>query len=447
MLKLCLFLSFLCFSLAVDDIASPSVAATLVDPSSVAAPSSQVAVNTEATEETHSSTTTTEEQEKEKTLQNNVNENTNDDKSLNENKMETEETKSSTETVSENTQTNEIVTSAEALTKNDEKTKTETNAVATNPETSPQTIPESIPETLSSLPSNDESITKTEKIETPSTSSSSEPNTEPEPQFDNTNPSKETQQTQPFPDDDYYGLLQNPADHLDRAAFQPSHTFVLSIEPGETMSLFEDVANIQVGKVVRGSWFVTNGDIKVTISESSKGSILYSSSSDSTNGDSEQQKEGSFRFVIPRPGKLTISLENPSPSLRAVSFAWLLGSDDDDPFVAKRSARDGLQERFDERKEGGGGGVLIGNEKDVNSFTQSMLKKVSTLHKDIDDVISLQQFADVRFARHLDTVESNKRRLLWWTITETIVILVSSALHVIVVQHVFDYRGFKRAFV
>jgi hypothetical protein len=442
---LCLFLSFLCFSLAVDDIASPSVAATLVDPSSVAAPSSQVAVNTEATEETHSSTTTTEEQEKEKTLQNNVNENTNDDKSLNENKMETEETKSSTETVSENTQTNEIVKSAEALT-NNEKTKTETNAVATNPETSPQTIPESIPETLSSLPSNDESITKTEKIETPSTSSSSEPNTEPEPQIDNTNPPKETQQTQPLPDDDYYGLLQNPADHLDRAAFQPSHTFVLSIEPGETMSLFEDVANIQVGKVVRGSWFVTNGDIKVTISESSQGSILYSSSSDSTNGDSEQ-KEGSFRFVIPRPGKLTISLENPSPSLRAVSFAWLLGSDDDDPFVAKRSARDGLQERFDERKEGGGGGVLIGNEKDVNSFTQSMLKKVSTLHKDIDDVISLQQFADVRFARHLDTVESNKRRLLWWTVTETIVILVSSALHVIVVQHVFDYRGFKRAFV
>lgn len=443
-LKLCLFLSFLCFSLAVDDIASPSVAATLVDPSSVAAPSSQVAVNTEAAEETHSSTTTTEEQEKEKTLQNKVNENTNDDKSLNENKMETEETKSSTETVSESTQTNEIVKSAEALT-NNEKTKTETNAVATNPETSPQTIPESIPETLSSLPSNDESITKTEKIETPSTSSSSEPNTEP--QFDDTNPPKETQQTQPLPDDDYYGLLQNPADHLDRAAFQPSHTFVLSIEPGETMSLFEDVVNIQVGKVVRGSWFVTNGDIKVTISESSQGSILYSSSSDSTNGDSEQQKEGSFRFVIPRPGKLTISLENPSPSLRAVSFAWLLGSDDDDPFVAKRSARDGLQERFDERKEGGGGGVLIGNEKDVNSFTQSMLKKVSTLHKDIDDVISLQQFADVRFARHLDTVESNKRRLLWWTVTETIVILVSSALHVIVVQHVFDYRGFKRAFV
>jgi len=439
MLKFCLFLAFLSFSLADDNIASPSVAATLVDPSPVAAPSSQVAVKTEAAEETHSFTS----EEKVKTLEKNVPENTN--KSLNENKMEKEETKTSTETVSENTQTNEIVTSAEAVTKN-EKTKTET--VASSPETEtpekrPETIPETtpetlVPETLSSVPSNDESITKTEKIETP------EPKL-----FDDSNP-KETQQTQQLPDDDYYGLLQNPVDHLDRAAFQPSHTFVLSIDPGETMSLYEDVANINVGKVVRGSWFVTNGDIKVTISESSQGSILYSSSSDSTNGDIEQQKEGSFRFVIPRPGKLTILLENPSPSLRAVSFAWLLGSDDDDPYVAKRSARDGIRERFDERKGGGGegGGVFSGgNEKDANSFTQSMLKKVSTLHKDIDDVISLQQFADVRFARHLDTVESNKRRLLWWTITETIVILVSSALHVIVVQHVFDYRGFKRAFV
>jgi len=62
-------------------------------------------------------------------------------------------------------------------------------------------------------------------------------------------------------------------------------------------------------------------------------------------------------------------------------------------------------------------------------------------------VTSLQQFADVRFARHLETVESNKRRLLWWTVAETVVILLSSALHVIVVQHVFDYKIFKKAFV
>jgi hypothetical protein len=99
-------------------------------------------------------------------------------------------------------------------------------------------------------------------------------------------------------------------------------------------------------------------------------------------------------------------------------------------------------------KEGGGLPSKDGTDNnDANAFTQSMLKRVSTLHKDIDDVTSLQQFADVRFARHLDTVESNKRRLLWWTVAETIVILVSSALHVVVVQHVFDYKGFKRAFV
>jgi hypothetical protein len=248
-------------------------------------------------------------------------------------------------------------------------------------------------------------------------------------------------------DDDYYGLLQNPADHLDRAAFQPSHTFVLSLDPGETLLLFEDVANMNVGKVVRGSWFLTNGnDVKVTVSESSQGSVLYSSSSPL---EQEQKKEGSFRFSIPRAGKLTISLENPSSSPCIVSFAWLLGADDDDPFVGKRS----LGRQGGGEKEGGG--LASKNNKgedgtennDATSFTQSMLKRVSTLHKDIDDVTSLQQFADVRFARHLETVESNKRRLLWWTVAETIVILLSSALHVIVVQHVFDYKIFKKAFV
>ena len=340
MLKFCLFLAFLSFSLADDNIASPSVAATLVDPSPVAAPSSQVAVKTEAAEETHSFTS----EEKVKTLEKNVHENIDTNKSLNENKMEKEETKTSTETVSENTQTNEVVTSAEAET-NNEKTKTETVASSpetetpekrpetipeTMPETTPETIPETlVPETLSSLPSNDESITKTEKIETPSTPSS-EPNTEPEPQFDNTNPSKETQQTQPLPDDDYYGLLQNPADHLDRAAFQPSHTFVLSIEPGETMSLFEDVANIQVGKVVRGSWFVTNGDIKVTISESSKGSILYSSSSDPNNQAKDTARklgDGFSNEIVNLPG-LGITKRN-EPSF-CCSLSPFVESDDEE---------------------------------------------------------------------------------------------------------------------
>jgi hypothetical protein len=342
---------------------------------------------------------------------------------------------------------NEVVRSAEApSTKTSEKVNNED--VVTNSASAPtieaQAEASSVPRALQGEDaSSSEPRVAAAVADPPSSSSSSTPSDD----KDRTAPENNNPPLSHL-DDDYYGLLQNPADHLDRAAFQPSHTFVLSLDPGETLLLFEDVANMNVGKVVRGSWFLTNGnDVKVTVSESSQGSVLYSSSSPL---EQEQKKEGSFRFSIPRAGKLTISLENPSSSPCIVSFAWLLGADDDDPFVGKRSL--GRQGRGE--KEGGGGLSAKNNKgedgtenNDATSFTQSMLKRVSTLHKDIDDVTSLQQFADVRFARHLETVESNKRRLLWWTVAETVVILLSSALHVIVVQHVFDYKIFKKAFV
>lgn len=345
--------------------------------------------------------------------------------------------------------TNEVVRSAEAPSTTTTTTSEKVNNedVVTNSASAPtieaQAEVSSVPRALQGedASSSEPSVAAT-AVDPPSSSSSSTPS-------DDKDRTAQENNNPPLShlDDDYYGLLQNPADHLDRAAFQPSHTFVLSLDPSETLLLFEDVANMNVGKVVRGSWFITNGnDVKVTVSESSQGSVLYSSSSPL---EQEQKKEGSFRFSIPRAGKLTISLENPSSSPCIVSFAWLLGADDDDPFVGKRSL--GRQGGGDKE----GGGLSSKNNKgedgtennDATSFTQSMLKRVSTLHKDIDDVTSLQQFADVRFARHLETVESNKRRLLWWTVAETIVILLSSALHVIVVQHVFDYKIFKKAFV
>jgi len=347
--------------------------------------------------------------------------------------------------------TNEVVRSAEApsTTTTTTSEKVDNEDVVTNSASAPtieaQAEVSSVPRALQGedASSSEPSVAAT-AVDPPSSSSSS--SSTPSDDKDRTAPENKNPPLSHL-DDDYYGLLQNPADHLDRAAFQPSHTFVLSLDPGETLLLFEDVANMNVGKVVRGSWFITNGnDVKVTVSESSQGSVLYSSSSPL---EQEQKKEGSFRFSIPRAGKLTISLENPSSSPCIVSFAWLLGADDDDPFVGKRS----LGRQGGGEKEGGG--LASKNNKgedgtennDATSFTQSMLKRVSTLHKDIDDVTSLQQFADVRFARHLETVESNKRRLLWWTVAETIVILLSSALHVIVVQHVFDYKIFKKAFV
>jgi hypothetical protein len=149
----------------------------------------------------------------------------------------------------------------------------------------------------------------------------------------------------------------------------------------------------------------------------------------------EPASEGSFRFVVPRAGVVRIALTNPSESdARTVSFAWLMGRDRDDPYTARGGAREG----------GGGGGFGgggdggDGGDDNATAYMVQMLRRVSTLHKDIDDVTAVQQFADVRFARHLNTVESNKRRLFGWTLAETVVVVLSAVLQVLVVRS-FDY--------
>jgi hypothetical protein len=44
----------------------------------------------------------------------------------------------------------------------------------------------------------------------------------------------------------------NPADHVDPAAFQPSHTLSVEILPGSVFELFEDIKAEDVGKVSLG---------------------------------------------------------------------------------------------------------------------------------------------------------------------------------------------------
>ena len=45
------------------------------------------------------------------------------------------------------------------------------------------------------------------------------------------------------------GMNENPADHLDAAAFQPSHTLSFEIAAGSVFEFFEDVKEEDVGKV------------------------------------------------------------------------------------------------------------------------------------------------------------------------------------------------------
>jgi hypothetical protein len=47
----------------------------------------------------------------------------------------------------------------------------------------------------------------------------------------------------------FAGMNENPADHVDPAAFQPSHTFTVDIPPGTVFELFEDVKAEDLGKV------------------------------------------------------------------------------------------------------------------------------------------------------------------------------------------------------
>ena len=41
----------------------------------------------------------------------------------------------------------------------------------------------------------------------------------------------------------------SPGDHIDPAAFQPSHTLSFEVAPSSTLTFFEDVSQGDVGKV------------------------------------------------------------------------------------------------------------------------------------------------------------------------------------------------------
>ena len=49
--------------------------------------------------------------------------------------------------------------------------------------------------------------------------------------------------------DDYYGMDSSPMDHVDPAAFQPSHMLSFELQPGATLDLFEDATPGDVGRV------------------------------------------------------------------------------------------------------------------------------------------------------------------------------------------------------
>jgi hypothetical protein len=183
--------------------------------------------------------------------------------------------------------------------------------------------------------------------------------------------------------------------------------------------------------VVRGDWFVTSGsDLDLTVVVTSgRGEELYRegptrpSSVDSWSGATEPASEGSFRFYVTSEGVHRIALSNPSSyDTRTVSFAWLLGKDDDDGWVN--------DDDWDDSDSSNG---------NVTAYVKSLLSRVSHVHKRIDEVISLQQFSDVRFKRHLLTAESTHWRVLAYTVMETLVVLGVAAIQVLIIRR-FDLK-------
>lgn len=146
---------------------------------------------------------------------------------------------------------------------------------------------------------------------------------------------------------------------------------------------------------------------------------------DSWTGATEPASEGSFHFYVSGEGVHRVALSNPSSSdSRTVSFAWLLGKDDDDAYV----------DDWDPRADDFGGAS-----KNTTAFVQALMSRVSRVHKRIDEVISLQQFADVRFKRHLQTTESTHGRVLVWSLIETFFVLLVAVTQVIIVRR-FDVK-------
>ena len=113
-----------------------------------------------------------------------------------------------------------------------------------------------------------------------------------------------------------------------------------------------------------------------------------------------------------------MTLFNPSASYpRTVAFAWLLGKDADDAYTAR------------------GGGV--GN---ASETLDDMLARASRVHKSLDELSALQQFVDVRFARALHAAGLTGGRVQWWTLAESLVVVLVAAAQAYLITS-FELRG------
>ncbi len=154
------------------------------------------------------------------------------------------------------------------------------------------------------------------------------------------------------------------------------------------------------------------------------------------SGYSVAASEGSFRLRLFRQGMYKVTLSNPSAnSPRTVAFAWLLGRDADDAFTAR-----GVP------PAGAAAGAAGGSDATAEQTVAAMLARVSRVHKNLDEVVALQQFSDVRFSRAFSAAKLTGGRVMGWTLFESALVVAVAILQALWIRS-FEVRGPLAAFL
>ena len=170
-------------------------------------------------------------------------------------------------------------------------------------------------------------------------------------------------------------------------------------------------------------------NLQVTITDP-EGQVVYTEGPFRTHeitGNVGPASEGSFRFRLFRVGTYRVTLFNPTSSAsRRVTFAWLVGRDADDAYTAR-----GLP-------PGGFGGAE--QPRNATGYVTTMIERASRVHKNLDELVALQQFADVRFSRALHAAKLTLGRVSGWTLFESAVVVLVSFLQALLLRS-FQVQG------
>jgi emp24/gp25L/p24 family/GOLD len=215
---------------------------------------------------------------------------------------------------------------------------------------------------------------------------------------------------------------ESPADHVDPFALQPSHTFQFEVGPNQVVEFFERIEPQDIGKGIRGDWFVTSGSdlaMRVQILDPFS-KLMY------VDGpyDHEQKivSEGDFRFPVQRDGIYRLIIENPTSSSKTIVIAWLLGVDHQ--FIPTDT-----EERYDPVLQ-----IMTADE-----FSHYLRSKMNILFSKIQELRALQEYASILSQRHINVMKSITQSMLLWATVETLAVIFCAFISTTIIKR-FNLR-------